>query len=268
MSYRDLEAGPAPGRRRLAVAAVALLLAFVLLAAAIDLPALLVRAAAAASARYAERPMEVVLTTIAAFSAWIVVFIPTTPPELAMGFVFGLELGYAVDLSGKLVGSALCYVLGCSVLRSCAQRLVLSSEKYRDVFLAFEEEVVLRPWRTSAMLRVAWIPISAKNYGMAVLGVRPLHYFGTLVPLELVDTYVPVAIGSTAKDLAALLRGEYDAEKGRAALISSGLVFVEVALLVVLIARMGSVAKAAIERQRLKRAAAAEPAAAEPDPGL
>ena len=250
-----------PRARRVAAA----LLLLLLLLATFDVKAVLAQAAGVAAAQYASRPSEVLLATTVSYAVWIVAFIPTTLPELVMGFTFGLRVGYAVDLVGKLAGSLVCYVLGRSFLRQWLRSLLLEGT-FKEIFLAFEEEVISRPWRTAAMLRIAWVPISAKNYGMAIIGVPPLHFMGTLLPLEVVDTYVPVAIGSTAKDIASLLRGKYDAEKSRAAALQLGLVGMEGTLLIVLLAHMGRVANAAIERQRQRRKRTAV-ADAEEQPG-
>ena len=227
-----------------------LLLAMV---ATLDVNEILERGAAAILASYADRPLEVSVITALLYAAWIVAFIPTTLPELVMGFVFGLRVGYLIDLAGKLLGSVLCYFLGRTVLKQCILRLLWQGD-VKELFLAFEEEVQLRPWRTAALLRVAFMPISIKNYGMAIMGVPPLAFFGTLVPIEMLDTYVPVAVGSTAKDLTSLLSGstaqDIGSEEGREAMLQLAMVGAEVAVLLVLIFYLGGVAKAAIEKRR------------------
>ena len=108
-----------------------------------------------------------------------------------------------------------------------------------------------RPYRTAALLRAAYMPMPVKNYGLALLGVPPAPYVITLIPLELLDTYLPVAIGSSAHDLAALLRGELPAGESRERVVVQ-LVLVGFAALATagLLAALGVVAKRAIEQAR------------------
>ena len=109
--------------------------------------------------------MEVALATVAAYSAWIVAFLPTTLPELAMGFVFGLRDGYIIDLAGKFLGCAVSYALGRTVLRACMHRLLSGHSLLRT----FEDEAQTRPWRTSLVLRAAYVPMPVKNLQKSLL---------------------------------------------------------------------------------------------------
>uniref|UniRef100_A0A7S2FN59 VTT domain-containing protein n=1 Tax=Haptolina brevifila TaxID=156173 RepID=A0A7S2FN59_9EUKA len=233
---------------RLFATALVLVLIGVLLAT-IDVKQVTAHAATAVTASYTERPRAVMSITTLAYAAWIVAFLPTTVPELVMGFVFGLKVAYCIDLVGKFLGSAMCYFLGLGVLRNCCLSLLWTGP-FKDLFLAFEEEVKLRPWRTAALIRSAFVPISIKNYGMALIGVPPIPFVCTLLPIELIDTYVPVAVGSTAKDLSSLLRGNHNSQEGRDALLQMGLIGAEVVVLVILIIHLGTIAKAAIERHK------------------
>ena len=228
------------------------------MSATLDVKAILEHGAAAILASYADRPLLVSAITALVYAASIIVFIPTTLPELVLGFVFGLRMGYLIDLAGKVLGCSLCYLLGLTVLKQCIRRLLWRGE-VKELFLAFEEEVQLRPWRTAALLRVAFMPMSIKDYGMAILGVPPLAYFGTLLPVAMFDTYVPVAVGSTAKDLASLLGGSsakhfkhIGVKKKHEAMFQMAMVSAQGAVLLVLICYLGSVAKKTIAKRRQK----------------
>jgi len=266
-----------------------------IVSATLDVKALIERGAAVILASYAHRPFQVSAITALVYAASIIAFIPTTLPELALGFVFGLRIGYLIDLAGKVFGCSLCYLLGLTVLKECIRRLLWQGDA-KEIFLAFEEEVQLRPWRTAALLRVAFMPMSIKDYGMAIIGVPPLAYWGTLLPVVMFDSYVPVAVGSTANDLASLLSGstakhfehingtenissaasnEKDAndEAEHKAMFQLAMVCAQVAVLLVLICYLGSVAKKTIAKRRQQKAEAepleakeaeAEPQVAEP----
>jgi len=228
------------------------------MSATLDVKALIERGAAAILASYADRPLQVSAITAVVYAASIIAFIPTTLPELALGFVFGVRIGYLIDLVGKVLGCSLCYFLGLTVLKECIRRLLWQGD-VKELFLAFEEEVQLRPWRTAALLRVAFMPMSIKDYGMAIIGVPPLAYCGTLFPVVMFDSYVPVAVGSTAKDLASLLSGSTDkhfkrmgAKKRHEAMFQLVMVSAQVTVLLVLICYLGSVAKKTIAKRRQK----------------
>ena len=64
-----------------------------------------------------------------------------------------------------------------------------------------------RPWRTSLVLRAAYVPMPVKNYGLALLDIPLAPFVLTLLPLEVLDTYLPIAVGASAKDLQQLLHG-------------------------------------------------------------
>jgi len=247
-----------------------------IVSATLDVKALIERGAAVILASYAHRPFQVSAITALVYAASIIAFIPTTLPELALGFVFGLRIGYLIDLAGKVFGCSLCYLLGLTVLKECIRRLLWQGDA-KEIFLAFEEEVQLRPWRTAALLRVAFMPMSIKDYGMAIIGVPPLAYWGTLLPVVMFDSYVPVAVGSTANDLASLLSGstvkhlehingtknissaasnekEANGEAEHKAMFQLATVCAQVAVLLVLICYLGSVAKKTIAKRRQQKA--------------
>ena len=354
--YRRLSDGESvpPDRRQLLLALLLLVLVAILVASNFDIGDIAVSLVRQAADAYDESPFAVAAITAAMFSLWIVVFLPTTLTELAIGFVFGLKIGYFVDLFGKYAGCALSYWLGRGVLRSCvrqalygrggggsdtasgssaisgsrgrsgggsggrgvggrgvgggggisggsrgggclgdgsggaaatasrspsgvqiirpprtADRRHATSSQQSDndggsggdsggggsdnILSIFEEEAAKRPWFTALLMRAAWLPMPLKNYGQAVLGVPPLPFFGTLLPLELFDTYLMVAIGSSAKDLASLLRGEVRGEDATEAWIHLALLGVAVLATGGLLAFIGHVAMRAINAKRAER---------------
>ena len=106
------------------------------------------------------------------------------------------------------------------------------------------------------MLRAAYLPMPLKNYGLALLGIEVTPYAVALVPLELVDTYLPIAIGASASDLAALLRGELPpGERSRDTWIKLALVGVAALATAALLAAAGAATKRAIDEARRKRGA-------------
>ena len=174
-----------------------------------DVPGGLADAAATAEHWESSYPNTTRCVALVAYIVWILAFIPTTLAELSLGYVFGAGLGYVIDYSGKLVGSSACYFLGRTMLRPWLHEHFAQQPTLRAV----EAAVASRPYRTAFLLRIAYIPFPLKNYGVAMMGMPPLPFFAALVSVEIFDSYIPIAIGSTAKDLQDLLSGEYTPEQ-------------------------------------------------------
>ena len=191
-------------RRRLvllAAAAALAAMAFLLFAAQpggskhIDLGALVGAATAAVHEAQHTHPMATMSATVGLYALWIILFLPTTLPELAMGFTFGLGTGYMLDLAGKLIGAFASYALGRTALRSCVHAL-LRGHSAADLLAAFEHTARSRPYATSLILRAAYLPMPLKNYGLAMLGVPLAPFALALLPLECATA--PAEPGSTA----------------------------------------------------------------------
>lgn len=227
-----------------------------------DVPALV----ASVQRWHEESPTQVALATLCGYALWCL-FLPTTVPELAAGYLFGYWQGWALVFGGKMLCAGVAYVLGRGPLRRCLAELFLSSGA-QELLAAFEDEVAARPFTTAFLIRVAYVPMPVKNYGMALLGVPPAAFFGALVPVEAVDTYVPIAVGAGAKDLHDLFEphppdasdhGGGSADGGASARdvwTKLGLIGLELLLLLALMAHLGRMATRAIERR--KRCAAGE----------
>jgi uncharacterized membrane protein YdjX (TVP38/TMEM64 family) len=214
-----------------------------------------------AEAAWETDPTTVALATIALYVLWLLCFIPTTIPELLMGFVFGFRAGYCIDIVGKLIGAVLSYALGRTLLRPCVRRMLGATGS--ELLSIFEEEAETRPFMTALIIRAAYVPMPLKNYGLALLGIQATPYLVTLIPLEIIDTYTPIAIGASASDLAALLHGDLppgeDAAHARARLAWLGITALATAGLLVYVSL---VTGRLIEERRSGRAAARAAAAA------
>ena len=153
-------------------------------------------------------PYATATAAIASMTLWIVCFLPTTIPEFTIGFLFGLREGYIVTMTAKVIGCGLSYMLGRSVLRSLVRRVLGAQGHGGELLDVFEREASERPYRTALLLRAAYLPMPLKNYGPAVIGLQAVSFCAVFLPVELIDTYPLMALGASAKDLAALLRGE------------------------------------------------------------
>jgi uncharacterized membrane protein YdjX (TVP38/TMEM64 family) len=213
----------------------------------IDLPAL----ASTAQECKEQYPMTVMLATIGFATVWSLL-LPTTPIELLMGYLFGIAQGWAINYFCKFLSSTISYVLGRTVLRAWLHGLWLSSAKH-ELLSAFEAEVSERPFSTAFLMRVAYVPISIKNYGMALIGVPTAAFYAAFFSVEFFESYLLIALGAGAKDLHELLSGQALQGEQKQAWVQLGLLGLEVAMLVVLLVHLGDLANKAVERRRAQQ---------------
>jgi len=188
----------------------------------VDVPAAVQHAQTVAEEWKYEYPVLVFCVTLSVFIAGVLAFLPTTIPELVMAFV---------------IGATACFFLGRTALRAW----LLERFGQNRVLVAFSGAINTQPYRTACLLRIAYIPFPLKNYGVAMAGMAPLPFFAALLPVELLDTYVQVSIGSSAKDLQTLFSGEYTPEQEgaiRLQLMAVGAEVVVLALALAYLARL------------------------------
>ena len=221
------------------------IIALVVLARTLDVAALVSQAE-----RWKDsRPMEAAMVATALYVLWIVAFLPTTVPELVLGFMFGLAQGYTINVLGKLLGATICFSLGRTVLRECL--LALLGGDHHELLLAFEEEVQSKPYTTALLLRAAFVPFSIKNYGLALMGLPAVPFFVALCVIDVPDSYICTAVGAAAKDLGEVLhQRDVDRADARKAYSQLAVVAVQLAVLLVLALHLHGLANRALARRR------------------
>lgn len=166
----------------------------------------------------ADQPLATAACAIGVVALWILSFMPLTPLEVSLGFLFGVRVGYVVVFAGKVLGCTASFALGRTVAHDWAQRQFGKHELLRAVDLA----VARQPYKICFIVRLAYIPIALKNFGLAVLSVRPEVFIASLVGVELFNSSVLVTVGSTAKDLGALISGKEPKSPGQLAVMVLG----------------------------------------------
>mmetsp|Transcript_4547 Transcript_4547/g.9893 ORF Transcript_4547/g.9893 Transcript_4547/m.9893 type:complete len:246 (+) Transcript_4547:116-853(+) len=150
-----------------------------------------------------EAPLVTMVLSILLVAVWILSFIPLTPIELALGYLLGVGPAYLVVFTGKVAGCLAAFLLGRTVARDWAQRTFGRHELLQALDLAVSE----RPFQICVIVRLAYIPIALKNYGLSLLAIQPKDYIAALLLVEVVMSFVLVTVGATAKDLGAMLSG-------------------------------------------------------------
>ena len=114
-------------------------------------------------------------------SLWTLLCLPTTPIELASGFIFPLWLSTMMSVVGKTAGSLLALILGRRLLKPLMTRLLAANSSLHNHLI---NELRERPIQTMSIMRAAPIPTPFKIYGLCLLPAD-------LVP---VSTYSVVAL--------------------------------------------------------------------------
>ena len=118
---------------------------------------------------------------VAGLSLWTLLCLPTTPIELASGFVFPLWLSTGLSVAGKTAGSLLAFILGRRFLKPLITRMLGKSES-GPVHRHLLRELRERPIQTMSILRAAPLPTPFKIYGLCLfpdqLVPLPSYFFG------------------------------------------------------------------------------------------
>ena len=123
---------------------------------------------------------------VAGLSIWTFLCLPTTPIELASGFIFPLWASTLMSVVGKTTGSLVALILGRRLLKPLVTRLLArSSGGGGAVHRHLVGELQRRPIQTMSILRAAPLPTPFKIYGLCL-------FHPDLVP---VTTYFFVALG-------------------------------------------------------------------------
>lgn len=142
------------------------------------------------------------------FVSLLQLMMPTTTLELLAGFMFGFRLGALVAVGAEVVGTAISFVLGRWCFRESIDKLL---EGY-PVWSVLRSAISTGVWRGVIILRLAYIPLPLKNYGLAVLPeVSVMVSLGSLLISDTPITMTIVYIGST---LASIVQVESGGEKG------------------------------------------------------
>lgn len=180
------------------------------------------------------------LAFVGVFILWVVVALPGSILVTLAGFLYGLPGGMVLVLCGSMVGSTLAFLIGHHLARQAIEKRIGDSPKLRAIDHAINESglsiVILT--RLSMVL-----PYSLLNYAFGLTSVNLRDYFiGTTAGMVLPQLLF-VFVGTTAKDITAVVRGDLQLENQAWLIAGFGLIAISVT--VFLITRK---AKLALER--------------------
>ena len=122
-------------------------------------------------------------TYVIGLTIYTALCLPTTPVELAAGFVFPLREATTMSLLGKTFGNLLALLVGRWLLKPLVFNVLVRSVGNR-VYQHVVSEMHQRPIQTMSILRAAPLPTPFKIYGLSILPAQ-------LVPMR---TYAVIAV--------------------------------------------------------------------------
>jgi len=131
--------------------------------------------------------------------------LPCSILEMVPGYLFGFQVGTVSAILGKTIGTGISLFIGRFFLKGWIQERLL--KKY-PTLLAFEKAVKLGGFKTVLAIRITYLPMLVKNYGLACLDI-PLSMissasFVSAIPFAMLWNI----IGASAKDLTEIFEGK------------------------------------------------------------
>lgn len=167
---------------------------------------------------------------VCAMVTWIVLFLPSTPLELLCSFTYGFWWSLLLNTLGKVGGGTASFLVGRRLGHERVQ------ERFAKVRLlrAMEAAIARQGWFVVLLMQSAFVPMWVKNYGLSVIAAINTRTFALTCFLAGFPYTVALGyVGSTARNLIGVLRGE--GSVGYAQKIVIGVGIAALALCIVLI---------------------------------
>lgn len=101
-------------------------------------------------------------------SIWIVLLLPTSVIEILPGYLFGFKLGIIASTMGKTFGSLISLLIGRYLLRKQVEKFIIN--KF-PITKAFSKAIAQEGFKMVIAIRLAYLPMVVKNYGLAIVDV-------------------------------------------------------------------------------------------------
>uniref|UniRef100_A0A7S3V1S7 VTT domain-containing protein n=2 Tax=Aplanochytrium stocchinoi TaxID=215587 RepID=A0A7S3V1S7_9STRA len=138
-------------------------------------------------------------------AVWVTLLLPCSILEVVPGFLFGFKIGWTVSVIGKSFGSLISLFLGRYFLASRIRGYVL--EKYPSL-KAFDKAVELEGFKVILMIRVAYLPMLIKNYGLSILDIPIAKIVIASFMAGIPFSAAWAGIGASSKNLAEIMEGK------------------------------------------------------------
>ena len=147
-------------------------------------------------------------------------FIPGWILTMGAGLVAGLWWGTAAVSVGSVTGASICFFLGRTLMRSWVEGRVSKNAKFQ----AIDQAVGSSGFKIVLLTRLSPVfPFNLLNYAYGLTKVRFRDYLLASWIGMLPGTFLYVYLGTTAKDLAAIIADEFEGGMGQIILLGAGL---------------------------------------------
>ena len=136
---------------------------------------------------------------------WVAACLPITLLEVAPGAIFGFRWGMVCAICGKNLGNYICFIVGRYLARDYVRSVML--RKYR-VLRAIDRMLARDGFKVVLMVRLAYLPMPLKNYGLSVLDVSFVHYAAAALLTGLPFAVMWVTIGTKIANVQDLFSGK------------------------------------------------------------
>eukprot|EP00301_Raphidiophrys_heterophryoidea_P005633 c12345_g1_i2.p1 GENE.c12345_g1_i2~~c12345_g1_i2.p1 ORF type:complete len:366 (+),score=88.08 c12345_g1_i2:104-1201(+) len=143
------------------------------------------------------------LCFILVLTVWIVVCLPSTIPEVLCGFLFPLPWAICFGTVGKGLGNYISFLIARSISSSRVEECLQGSTF--AILRGLHTAMIAQPYKMCFLIRLVFIPISVKNYGMGLLPCTHLQFIVTSIATGIPFTVLWCVIGQSADQVTQIL---------------------------------------------------------------
>lgn len=136
---------------------------------------------------------------------WVVLLLPCSVIEIVPGFLFGFKIGWTVAILGKSLGTFISLLIGRYLLKDFLQKRIIA--KY-PIMKAFNKAIEEEGFKVILMIRVTYLPMLIKNYGLAVLDVPIWKIVSASLAAGVPFAAVWAGVGASSKNISEILKGK------------------------------------------------------------
>jgi len=200
----------------------------------------------------------------ALFVAWTVLCLPTTPMEIACGFVFGFRRCILANTLGKTGGSLVAFALGRALLGPAVLERMSARAAHAGLVARVTRAITRHPLKATFLFRLLPMPLSLKNYTLSALpracGVTLRRFALATFAVNLPYTLAWGAIGSAAgASLRELTVSDLGMASGGSSPMRRALVVLSAGSMLVLFGLMGCLASSMLKEDHDATTGGAKP---------
>ncbi|KAK3283089.1 hypothetical protein CYMTET_9200 [Cymbomonas tetramitiformis] len=141
-------------------------------------------------------------------ATWTTLCLPTTPFEVAAGFIYGIKTGLATATVGRVAGCCMAFTIGRAVVGPDRVRSWIESKGHKGLLYSLQRVASRRPIAAVWLVQCAYLPAALKAYGLSTAGGVRLNMFAAACTCTgLPFTLLWATTGSSASSLTEAMNG-------------------------------------------------------------